>query len=119
MSGPSSRSVLGGNSLLRAVYAELQLSLGELFSPKDLLLAAQKLIDISKSEYADGSFQDEIPHNGYYTRDVDHMIKHHPWVVAEHEDNSTEFYEDENYRYRQFESRVRHYHNPDRYYHRG
>ena len=119
MNRQSSRGVLGGNSLLRAVYAELHLSLGELFSPKDLLVAAQKLIDISTSEYSDSSFQDEIRHNGYYTRDVDHMIMNQPWVVAGHEDNCTEFYEDENDRHRQSESRVKRYHNPDRYFYRG
>lgn len=114
MDRQSSRGVLRGNSLLRAVYAELHLSLGQIFSQKDLLIAAQKFIDISKSEYAEGSFQDEIQYNGYYSRDVDYMITNQPWVVTEHEDNCTDFDEDGVWTRRSQDSRVKRYHNPDR-----
>lgn len=110
---------LRGSALLRAVYAELYLSLGELYSPKDLLIAAQKLIQISGEEYSDRTFQDEVHFSGYYTRDVDFMIKHRPWSIVEYEVGAVEFEEEERFSRFHSENRLKYYHNPDRYYHRG
>lgn len=110
---------LRGSALLRAVYAELHLSLGELYSPKALLIAAQKLIAVSEEEYTSKLYQDEVRFSGYYTREVDLMIKNKPWSLLEYEPSSLEL-EDERIHEQSYSGiHLKRYHNPDRYFHRG
>ena len=116
MNGKNSRT---GPGLLREVFAELQFALGGAYSPKELLIAAQKLIEISSAEYSDSTFQDGIRNPGYYSRDVDFMINHQPWCLVENECSCLDF-DDDKYldRYRA-QQKLRHYHYPDTYFHRG
>ena len=117
--GTKGRNSRTGPGLLREVYAELQFALGSSFSPKELLIAAQKLIEISSAEYSDSTFQDGISYPGYYSRDVDFMINHQPWCLVEYECNCLDF-DEERYRdgYRA-QQKLRQYYYPDTYFHRG
>lgn len=68
-----------GLGLLRQVYAELYLQLGDRFSPSELLQAAQTLIDVSRDEYGDTLFKEGRLSSGYYSLAVDEMLEKRPW----------------------------------------
>jgi len=83
-----------GLDLLRQVYAELYVHLGDRFSPADLLQAAQTLIDVSRDEYGNSLFQADHLYSGYYSLAVDVMIQKRPWWPLENECCSDQ-YDDE------------------------
>lgn len=108
-----------GLALLRQVYAELFAQLGDIYSPAELLVAAQTLIDVSSDEYTSKTYQDTLAYPGYYSYSVDMMISERPWFLLANEmrcDNlgDDRFAADEN-----LKNRLRRFHNPDRYFHRG
>lgn len=108
-----------GFALLRQVYAELFAQLGDIYSPSELLIAAQTLIDVSSDEYITQTYQDALSYPGYYSFAVDTMISQRPWLLLSNElrcDNlgDDRFAADEN-----LKSRLSRLHNPDRYFHRG
>ena len=70
-----------GMALLREVYAELYEVLGQLYSPREILIAAQKLIDIYSAEYSDQIYEGSPHYATEYSRPVDNMIEIHPWSV--------------------------------------
>jgi hypothetical protein len=74
-----------GLELLKQVYAELHWSLGDVYSPAELLRAAQSLIDVSNSEYSSKTYQDGVHYPGYYSYAVDTMIEQNPWAVFANE----------------------------------
>ncbi|MFC6638121.1 hypothetical protein GV827_14250 [Sulfitobacter sp. JBTF-M27] len=64
----SNTSKLRGMSLLSAVFGELSQQLPEaIIGTEELLGAAQKLIELSKREYATDLHPDERRHPGYYS----------------------------------------------------
>ena len=64
-----------GLKLLKSVKEELGIHLVEQeVSEKDLYLAAQQLIDISRSEYIEPEFKDRLDKPGYYSHAVDTAI---------------------------------------------
>ena len=63
---------LQGLNLLNAIKAELGDALdGQEVSEMDLFLAAQQLIDISRTEYIEPDFRDQAQRAGYFTHAVD------------------------------------------------
>ena len=64
-----------GIKLLTSVKEELGIHfLEQEVSEKDLYLAAQQLIDISRSEYIEPEFKDQLDKPGYYSHAVDTAI---------------------------------------------
>ena len=64
-----------GLKLLKSVKEELGIHLVEQeVSEKDLFLAAQQLIDISRSEYIEPEFNERLDKPGYYSHAVDTAI---------------------------------------------
>lgn len=108
-----------GMALLREVYAELYEVLGQLYSPREILIAAQKIIDIHSSEYSDQIYEESPHYATEYSRSVDSMIAIHPWSVLQLEfrcDNLGDerlSYDDSSL------LRLKRYYNPDTYLHRG
>lgn len=109
----------GGASLLREVYAELYASLGQIYSPREILIAAQKIIDIHALEYSSQQYDESLHHATEYSSAVDLMIRHHPWKVSGLErrcDNLA----DERFNADEIATRqLKRYYNPDKYLHRG
>jgi len=63
---------LRGLSLLQAVKRELgDVFEGQEISEIDLFLAAQQLIDISRSEYVEPDYRDQAQRPGYFSHAVD------------------------------------------------
>ena len=63
---------LRGLTLLQAVKSELGDALeGQEISEIDLFLAAQQLIDISRSEYVEPDYRDQAQRPGYFSHAVD------------------------------------------------
>ena len=63
---------LQGLNLLNAIKAELGDALeGQEVSEMDLFLAAQQLIDISRTEYIEPDFRDHAQRAGYFSHAVD------------------------------------------------
>ena len=61
-----------GLTLLQAVKSELSDALeGQEISEIDLFLAAQQLIDISRSEYVEPDYRDQAQRPGYFSHAVD------------------------------------------------
>ena len=66
---------LRGLSLLQAVKSELGEAVqGKEISEIELFLAAQQLIDISRSEYIEPDYRDQGPRPGYFSHAVDTAI---------------------------------------------
>ena len=80
---PTSRP--NGPEMLRQVYAELYRHLCDLYTPGEILLAAQKLIDVSNDEYSDPSYRSAAYHPNYYSYDVFSAISYQPWCLLEME----------------------------------
>ena len=73
-----------GLNLLQQIYAELYHELGEDYSPKELLSAAQHFIDAIQQERE----VNEIGSRhfaGYFSYDTDIIITNRPWLVYEYE----------------------------------
>ena len=70
-----------GVKLLSIVFAELSAQLGKEFSSAQLLLAAQQLIELSKSEYVGNAPADPTERAGYYSWDLVRAFNH-AWHVA-------------------------------------
>jgi len=63
---------LFGINLLQAIKAELENAFeSQEVSEMDLFLAAQQLIDISRTEYIEPDFRDQTHSAGYFTHAVD------------------------------------------------
>lgn len=63
---------LRGLTLLQAVKSELSDALeGQEISEIELFLAAQQLIDISRSEYIEPDYRDQRQRPGYFSHEVD------------------------------------------------
>lgn len=108
-----------GLALLRQVYEELYSQLGDDFSPAELLKAAQTLIDITNEEYSVELFQDGQLHPGYYSYEVDRMIKNRYWWPLSVEDNALDEQDDmQDYRLERAQW-LKQIYNPDPYFHRG
>ena len=66
---------LSGLNLLTAVKDELAIHLDDTeVSEMDIFLAAQQLIEISRSEYIEAEFRDRTDKPGYYSHAVDTAI---------------------------------------------
>ena len=109
----------GGLNLLRQVYDELYHQLGDEFSPAELLLASQTLIDVTKAEYGLESYQDGQLHPGYYSFDVDHMINNQHWWLLKVEQAAIDVNDDEISLPFGRSDALKKYYNPDVYLHRG
>ena len=109
----------GGLNLLRQVYDELYHQLGAEFSPAELLLASQTLIDVTKAEYGSESYQDGQLHPGYYSFDVDHMINNQHWWLLKVEQAAIDVNDDEISLPFGRPDALKKYYNPDVYLHRG
>ena len=71
----STTKKLTGLSLLNAVKEELgSVIQAEEVSEMDLFLAAQQLIEISRSEYIEPEFREQAEKAGYYSHAVDTAI---------------------------------------------
>lgn len=105
--------------VLRRVYAELYLHLSEEYSPAELLLAAQTLIDVTDEEYGLKTYQDGVSHPGYFSYDVDSMIRNRPWVLLENESRCDNLDDERLALNSHAKHKLRSLYNPDKYYHRG
>ena len=83
-----------GLELLRRVYDELYLNLGEDYSAVELLKAAQTLIDVTEEEYGLDTYQDANDHPGYYSFAVDNMIVSRSWWILQNERSRDDFSDD-------------------------
>jgi hypothetical protein len=80
---PESTSKLRGIGLFGAVFDELSNQLGKEFSTAELMQAAQRLIDISKSEYVPKIYRDVAERAGYYSWDLVRAFgSDNPWRIA-------------------------------------
>lgn len=108
-----------GATLLRDVYAELYASLGQIYSPREILIAAQRIIDIHSLEYSDELYQEGSHSDTEYSKPVDLMILNRPWSVLRLEQRC------DNLEDQRFESnnhgryKLKRFYNPDVYLHRG
>ena len=68
-----------GFDILRRVYDELYTHLNDEFSPAELLLAAQTLIDVTNAEYVDSNLDNNQHHYGYFSYPVDTIMTKSPW----------------------------------------
>ncbi len=109
----------GGLELLRKVYDELYVQLGDEFSPAELLRAAQTLIDVTKEEYGLESYQDGQIHPGYYSFEVDHMIARRQWWLLGIEAMAIDAQEESFTTAREDTHNLKRFYNPDPYYPRG
>jgi hypothetical protein len=108
-----------GLELLRQVYAELHRCLGDDYSPAEILRAAQAVIDVSSEEYSSKKYEDGVRHRGYYSHEVDTMIRESPWWLLMHESRCDNL-GDERFSYNpNVVQRLKWYYNPDPYDHRG
>lgn len=107
-----------GLDLLRQVYAELYLQLGDRFSPAELLQAAQTLIDVSRDEYGNTLFKEGRLSPGYYSYAVDEMLGKRPWWPLENErlaqSGEERLAQDE-----RAQQRLKHFFGPNTYFKRG
>lgn len=115
----SSKVGRSGPSLLREVYAELYAVLGQIYSPREILIAAQKIIDINALEYFDQQYQESPHYSTDYSKAVDLMIRYHPWKVFRIEQRCDDL-ADERFSADEFARMdLKKYYNPDKYLHRG
>lgn len=108
-----------GLQLLKQVYDELYTQLGDDFSPVELLQAAQTLIDVTNTEYAESSVGIDHHYAGYFSFSVDAIIGGSPWLALEYEYGNDHLGDD---RFRMdFEApnRIKRYYYIEPYVHRG
>jgi hypothetical protein len=108
-----------GLDLLRSVYAELYAELGDTFSPGELLKAAQALIEVTRDEYSAKKYQDGVHHRGYYSHEVDTMVRENAWHLMWHERRCDNLGDERLESDQNSMRRLRELYYPDPYYHRG
>jgi hypothetical protein len=106
-----------GLDLLRQVYGELYIQLGDRFSAAELLQAAQTLIDVSHDEYGDTLFKEGRLAPGYYSYAVDEMLGKRPWWPLENE-RLGESSEDRLAQDERAQQTLKHFFGPNSYYKR-
>jgi hypothetical protein len=83
VASPETTSRLRGIGLFAAIFDELSNQLGKEFSTAELMQAAQRLIDISKSEYVPKTYKDVAERAGYYSWDLVRAFgSDNPWRIA-------------------------------------
>jgi hypothetical protein len=83
VASPETTSRLRGIGLFAAIFDELSNQLGKEFSAAELMQAAQRLIDISKSEYVSKIYKDVPERAGYYSWDLVRAFgSDNPWRIA-------------------------------------
>lgn len=79
-----SESAHRGIELLSAVYAELAKHLEKTVSTADLLVAAQRLIDLSKNDFVRKEQKHPVDRPGYYSWDLVRAFSNsNPWLITE------------------------------------
>ena len=79
---------LRGIGLLAVIFDELSNQLGKEFTTAELMQAAQRLIDVSKTEYVPNPYKAIVERAGYYSWDlVRAFSSDNPWQIANVEAN--------------------------------
>ena len=83
VASPETTSRLRGIGLFAAIFDELSNQLGKEFPTAELMQAAQRLIDITNSEYVPKTYKDVAERAGYYSWDLVRAFgSDNPWRIA-------------------------------------